>query len=472
MADRTSTSPPRKVVIEGKTYEVRTVTQWKDGGRPGTIDDSIRPTVKVQYKEEGVFSQYKDLADRTENKSVNNGWSFRPLAGPGFKKALIEKGASSLSSQIDTATQNQVAKDAVVPVTRAQQVLARTSTTKTNQALAAANQDPTAPAGGQNVAQADQAGDNAKPTPVDLKKFGESVKSKDRENYNQVRSGAPNGYLIYPNDLATTKQDVIKFDIFVYRPRSFNDNKQFGFSPRERSFSQTKGHVILPIPSGISDSSNTCNWNGADMNAKDAALAQMALGGIVGGGEGFANQTEKVLNDIKSSDEAGVAFAAAFAEGAVGVQGLLTRTTGAIINPNMELLFQAPTLRPFSFTFKMSARNDIEAKTIISIIRFFKQGMSPQRSKSNLFLKSPNTFGIRYLHRPKGADEEHKYIGKIKECALTSFNVNYTPEGQYATFHDGVMVSYEMQMQFQELEPIFNDDYSTLDGDKDTEIGF
>jgi len=94
--------------------------------------------------------------------------------------------------------------------------------------------------------------------------------------------------------------------------------------------------------------------------------------------------------------------------------------------------------------------------------------MSAQRSQSNLFLKTPHTFGITYMHRGQKG-EEHKYIGKIKECALTSFTVNYTPEGQYATFYDGPMVSYEMQMQFQELEPIFNDDYGK---DDFNEIGF
>jgi hypothetical protein len=50
--------------------------------------------------------------------------------------------------------------------------------------------------------------------------------------------------------------------------------------------------------------------------------------------------------------------------------------------------------------------------------------------------------------------------------------VSYTPEGQYATFDDGAMVSYQITMQFQELEPIFNDDYSALDNDADTQIGY
>jgi len=303
----------------------------------------------------------------------------------------------------------------------------------------------------------------------DAEKFSGSKEGKaktgTRANFNQK------GTLIYPTDIGATKQDIIKFDMLKYEPGKF-DSKTFGFSSRERDkrFDSkfSIGTVILPIPSGISDT-NSCNWSGAEMNALQAGLANIALTTIQEGvGEGV-DETGKILNTIRTnSGDVGTAVAAAMAGNASGAAGLLTRTTGSVINPNLELLFQSPVLRTFGFTFKMSARSEPEAKTIIAILRFFKQGMSAQRSESNLFLKTPHTFGIRYMHRGQGG-EEHKYIGKIKECALTSFTVNYTPEGQYATFYDGPMVSYEMQMQFQELEPIFNNDYGENDFDN---IGF
>ena len=157
-----------------------------------------------------------------------------------------------------------------------------------------------------------------------------------------------------------------------------------------------------------------------------------------------------------------------FAGAAVGAENLLARTTGNILNPNLELLFKAPTLRTFNFTFKMSARNSDEADEIIRILRFFKQGSRPQRSQSNLYLKSPHTFKVKYLHRAAGA-EEHQYIGKVKECACTSVAVNYTPDGQYATYTDGKLVSYALTLGFKELEPVFNDDY---EDDNDASIGF
>jgi hypothetical protein len=95
--------------------------------------------------------------------------------------------------------------------------------------------------------------------------------------------------------------------------------------------------------------------------------------------------------------------------------------------------------------------------------------MSVKRSNTDLFLQSPHTFQIKYNY--KGS--EHPWINRIKECALTGCTVNYTPAGSYATFGDGAMTSYEIGLQFAELEAIYDDDYNTLvDQNKDTDIGF
>ena len=50
-------------------------------------------------------------------------------------------------------------------------------------------------------------------------------------------------------------------------------------------------------------------------------------------------------------------------------------------------------------------------------------------------------------------------MNKFKECALNGFGVNYTPNGNYSTYEDGVMTAYQITMGFQELTPIYNDDY-------------
>ena len=287
-------------------------------------------------------------------------------------------------------------------------------------------------------------------------------------------SGTRNKFptLKYPENLEAAQQDVIKFSMLKYSPKAFQTTKDnlggFADRPSIGKDRNAIGVVTLPIPNGILDS-NAVTWGSDSMNAGEALLANVALTTIK---QGFTAGAEVISAAAPAATTPGAQtwLAAAFAAAATNLDGgrLLSRTEGAILNPNMELLFQSPTLRPFNFTFKLASRSEDESKTIRSIIRFFKQGMSPQRSKSNLFLKAPHTFQIQYLHR----DEEHKFLNQFKECALQSFSVSYTPEGQYATFTDGAMVSYQITMQFQELEPIFNDDYTNDGTNPSPDIGY
>ena len=303
----------------------------------------------------------------------------------------------------------------------------------------------------------------------------DDIQSTTKQDLGNERGGTRDKFPIlqYPEKLQIEKQDVIQFSMVKYSPKDFasSGGSSFGFSSRIKAGNKGRniiGTVTLPIPGGISDG-NLVDWGSQSMNALEIEAAKIALAGINGGGKEGADAANDGLDALqKNLGDAKKGLSVYFAQAATGVTGLLSRTQGAVTNPNMELLFNGPQLRPFSFTFKLSPRSKKEAESVRSIIRFFKQGMSPIRTQSNLFLKAPHTFQIQYLHKK----EEHKFINKIKECALLSFVVNYTPEGNYATFTDGAMVSYEIQMQFTELEPIFNDDYSTVDGNNDTFIGY
>ena len=311
------------------------------------------------------------------------------------------------------------------------------------------------------------AASNSGTTPVDGFAVATAVGQNEgtRDKFPGAAGGVP---LKYPITLKNEHQDVIKFNMVKYRPKTFSQ-ETFGFSPRSTAgTNDIIGTVVLPIPNGISDT-NAVTWGGADMNAAQAAAVNIATSGIEGGGNGLASAAENVSKTVMgASDEVKKSIVGAFVGETIGIQGILARTSGLVINPNLELLFSAPTLRPFNFTFKLASRSPEESKIIRSIIRFFKQGMSPIRTPSTLFLKAPHTFQIQYLHR----DEEHKFLNQFKECALQSFSVSYTPEGQYATFTDGAMVSYQITMQFQELEPIFNDDYTNDGTNPSPDIGF
>ena len=280
----------------------------------------------------------------------------------------------------------------------------------------------------------------------------------------KTRDSFPTG-LRYPVDMAEA-QDVIKFDMLKYEPKKVSG---FGFSERN-SDRASIGSVILPIPGGISDA-NACDWGGDSMNPLQIAGAGIALSMLDNDsvvGDGLSGALGDLKNQVVSATGAVKgAIGGATAASAIGsdINSLLGRTQGVILNPNLELLFQRPSLRPFSFEFKMSPRSSAEAARIVEIIRFFKQGMAPIRDESRLFLKTPHTFRIKYVQQ----GEDSKFLNRFKECALLSCNVQYTPEGNYAPYEDGAMSSYAMSLQFKELEPVYNDEYSEFD---DTNIGF
>ena len=320
------------------------------------------------------------------------------------------------------------------------------------------NQEVLGGGSGNNANDEGEAGDTSSPS-------GEPPKNKagTREDF-----GKPLNYPITRDE----KQDVIKFDMLKYEPKKVQG---FSFGDRSGSSGRTIGTVTLPIPGGISDA-NACDWGDDRMGPLKLAAAGIALGALdasATSGGGIGGQLGDLKNQLVSNNEEMkqlIGQKAASAAVGSNENALFSRTQGTILNPNLELIFNGPSLRPFTFNFKMSPRSDAEAKLIAKIIRFFKQGMAPIREDSRLFLKTPHTFKIKYVLVGKG-DEENPYLNKFKECALLSCSVQYTPEGNYAPYEDGAMSSYQMALQFKELEPVFNDDYGS-DGDLPAEIGF
>ena len=301
-------------------------------------------------------------------------------------------------------------------------------------------------------------------------------------NIKKVRRGSytdSNG-IVYPADLRAEgrKQDYIEFKIYEYSPRKLSSTNpgQIGLGDTRvteigegKGKRNSKGTIILPIPGNIQDS-NGVEWAKGDINPLQAELASAALGFIAGGNNEDGGVTKKFLDKVRNNDVLGDAKTATvnfFTARATRTKGLLSRATGSVINPNSELLFKGPKLRTFNFSYELSARNSTEAKAIVSIIRAFKQASSVQKSETRIFLGAPCTFTIKYMN----ADgKEHKFIGKIKECALTNVAVNYAP-AQYSTYAGGYMTKYNLTLQFQELEPVHNSDYDEDNKNMDS-IGY
>jgi hypothetical protein len=267
----------------------------------------------------------------------------------------------------------------------------------------------------------------------------------------------------YPSSM-NEKQDRIKFTAKVYEGKKDINIQDVGkFSLGVKNISRTLGHVILPIQPSITDD-NGVDWGGTNLNPIQAYAASASLGMIDAPGGDITGAAGRALNEAAQQFKTGLsedgykrAISMYFAQEAVGAQNFLSRTSASVLNPNLELLFNGPTLRPFNFTFRLSPRSAEEAKNVKIIINFFKRAMAVKTSKSAVFLKAPNVFQIEY----QSGTGKHKSLNKIKECALLGCNVDYTPDGTYMTFNDEekTMTSYQLTLRFSELDPIYSEDY-------------
>ena len=256
---------------------------------------------------------------------------------------------------------------------------------------------------------------------------------------------------------------IINFDDLVGSPGS-----------RKNTGRKLIRSIILPIPSNVQDG-NTVNYEDSRLNGLTGAVASAASGLMNASFSNLGENIENVTKEFgKNMGGAGTAqdlinkFFVSQAAGLVGgnlsVNSLLAREQGAIFNPNMELLFNGPTIRSFRFQFKMTPRNQKEGQEVRQIIREFKRSMAPKvtavggpSGSNNLFLKTPDVFELTY----RQGKENHKFLNKFKQCVLQDISVNYTGEGTYATYDDGTPVSMIMDLTFKELEPIYDTDYYT-----------
>ena len=334
--------------------------------------------------------------------------------------------------------------------------------------------------------------------------------------------------LVYPIDADFgNTQDYMQINQFTYRPpnkdiffpksaaiktATKNDPSQIGTqgvplgTPREEFL----GLVKLPMPNNLTDSNNV-SWGADQLNALTAAVSSAVfgqgqmiaekignlrkdekfmdanfLGKIIqalgttldiGGTSLDQGKTElnAIIEDLKTKGSNLNVMTQAIAGSAllnIGQFGLtpetvLGRGQGVVPNSNIALLFNSPTLREFTFSWKMTPRSREEASRVRNIIRFFKQGMAPKKGintatgAASFFLGTPNVFDIIFKTTRDKYDilNENDSVLRIKTCACTGAAVNYTPDGMWNAYEKGQPVSVTLSLRFSELEPIFDTDY-------------
>ena len=128
--------------------------------------------------------------------------------------------------------------------------------------------------------------------------------------------------------------------------------------------------------------------------------------------------------------------------------GMVSAATGLAANPRKEQLFKGVDFRTFAFNYSFAPRNESEAENVLNIIKMFKFHMHPEMKDTTSFLYLyPSEFDIVYY---KGSKENLK-IHRHTSCALTGLEINYTPNGNFTTFANGMPTQIDVVLQFKEL---------------------
>jgi len=342
------------------------------------------------------------------------------------------------------------------------------------------------PNGGDNT---DTEGANTRqPTPESGAKFPFGS-LRTVENFNAGDTGYKN--FKYPTTIESG-QDYMIINIFNYKVADiFGSGGVANISPgaflegqslSSREFKESLANIRLPVPNNIMEANQT-KWGSSELNNLAAGLLAGATGAVgsvatadfMTAGEYTRDTVKGILGGntpgktlIKQQLTLGAASKLINKLGVkVNAEAFRARATGTVVNPNLELLFNGPSLRQFQFQYKLTPRSLEEAKQIRGIIKTFKKAMAPKRgtaAEDAFFLGAPNVFQLKFM-RGTG---ENKYLPSIKTCALTNFSANYTADGFYSAYYDGQPISIDIVLQFGELTPIYNDHY-TIDTES---VGF
>ena len=289
----------------------------------------------------------------------------------------------------------------------------------------------------------------------------------------------------YPRDISIGQDsDYVFFKFYKYAPpfgggrdtenradsnsASKSSNNPWGYSnyadSNDRSYANPSSlaSIILYMPEDIQTQFGA-GWNGAGFGAAAAGMLGVA-GSVNLQKDGFAMAQAGL-----SSFGGGVKAATfntllqginAVAGANISLNQALGTVTGTILNPNVELAYEAPKLRTFSLKFKLVPRTVLEAKDIRKLCNTFKKSMLPKFAGQALFgaqeeaanlITIPDLCQVYFM---KG-NSFHPYLPKYKLCGITDVSINYTAAGAYATLTDGSPVATELTITFLESKLVF-----------------
>jgi hypothetical protein len=188
---------------------------------------------------------------------------------------------------------------------------------------------------------------------------------------------------------------------------------------------------------------------GVQYSEEDTAGIAMAAAG----GEELMKAFSSGFKDSNVSGVAGAIISnIALAKGPFAAAN--SAATGLAANPKNEQVFKGVDFRTFQFDYQFFPRDPKEAENVLNIIKEFKYHMHPEFKDSNNFLYIyPSEFDIFYYQDGR----ENLNIHRHTSCVMTDMTINYTPNGTFTTFENGMPTQINVVMSFRELALLTKD---------------
>ena len=328
------------------------------------------------------------------------------------------------------------------------------------------------------------------------------LQSKDAENFESIKEaskayGGLGGLKIgpladtkidknslrYPADmLVGPESDYVVFEFVKYEPPFGKDARlgggQYGYNTSLAELEKVAvatgdgevDNLLLPMPQDLSNEMKQ-NWEGKSFTGVGrAAIAALAGANFNVAGKQFKDAGNK-LKALQAAVTASALNSIPGVGGNLTLNDITGSTRGIVLNPNAELLYDSPDLREIGMTFKMVPRNEVEAVKIRKIVNAFRAASLPTFGSNGADKPTSDDWNdVTFISVPllckftfMTGSSPHKYIAQFKPCAIRQVQVNYTPDGTYATYHGdgskdaepGAPVATELSLQFLETKLIY-----------------
>jgi len=208
----------------------------------------------------------------------------------------------------------------------------------------------------------------------------------------------------------------------------------------QRSQKRLKTAIALNVPNQLSIRYSS------DYGSEDVSTFQIGLEVANAASRAY----ESGMSSLPQTGSTAAAVAAALSLRAAGAVGgsALSSITGLAPNPMKEQIFKGVDFRSFTMEYMFAPRNEAEAQNVLGIIKAFKYHMLPEfKGGGNFLFLYPSEFDITYFN----GGRENLNVHRHTSCVLTEMNVNYTPQGMFNTFKNGMPTQIGINMTFREL---------------------